>query len=90
MSKTQPALVLHAGLASGTWLVLGKEKVQLLEMNGFLPKTWPHLEYKPSGNLSSYSGPGAINAAEKEKGGLSNQGESEPSNLLALSWVGAL
>lgn len=26
-SKMQLALVLHAGLASGTWLVLGKEKV---------------------------------------------------------------
>lgn len=62
----QPALVLHAALASGTWLVLGEEKVQLLEMNGFLPKNWPHLQCKPSWNLSSYPSSGAINAAEKE------------------------
>lgn len=31
----------YGGLASGTWLVLGKGKVQLLEMNGFLPENWP-------------------------------------------------
>lgn len=89
IGKMQPVQVVHAGLASGTWLILGKEKVQLLEMNGFLPKN-RHLECKPSWNLSSYPGPGAVNASEKEKGGLSNQGESEPSNLLTLSWVGAL
>ena len=47
----------YAALASGTWLVLGKEKVWLLEMNGFLGWNCSHHECKLSWDLSSYPGP---------------------------------
>lgn len=78
----------YAALASGTWLVLGKEKVWLLEINGLLCRFWSHHECKLSWDLSSYPGPQSNQCCRERKGWANKPGGKRAITSLAtlLGW----